>query len=220
MLTPLTFDRFDQLHDEQMLDEGCPNCVDLRRRIIPTSVVALAAPFVLPAHGLSSRRRPAMSDLPMNGIRTAQRVLGHSLLQYVSQCEPWHAPAQDGLIESLKTYSDWQQTHCGWLELLIDSRRSQPDADFWPEHFATYNFCNMDYLLPKLIEDQSSLVATLDECLLNADSDTEARTLMDDIVAEEHQILERLREESTGNLAHRPEATTFHHRTTHQFASV
>lgn len=148
-----------------------------------------------------------MSDTSLRAVLTAHHSLSRSLLQYVSQCEPWHTPARDGLVASIQTFAAWQQTHSGWLEQLLDARYLRPDMTAWPAAFPAYNFCNIDYLLPKLIENQTQVVSTLDDCLLNADSDTEARSLLQDIVAEEHRMLDRLREEIDGPLVHSRIAT-------------
>lgn len=189
MIAPISLEQFDQLHDEQMIDEGCPNCSDARIRI---NSVSTATEFPRAA---TSLRSPVMSDLPRQAVRTAQQVLSRSLLQYVSQCEPWHTPARDSLIELLQSFADLQRTHCGWLDQFVDTRRWQSDQTAWPARFMSYNYCDIDYLLPKLIEEQTQVVETLDNCLLNADADTEARTLLADIVSEEHQMLDRLCEE-------------------------
>lgn len=189
MIAPINLEQFDQLHDEQMIDEGCPNCGDARVRI---NSVSTATEFPRDA---TSLRSPVMSDLPRQAVGTARRVLSRSLLQYASQCDPWHAPARDSLIELLQSFAGWQRTHCGWLDEFVDTRRWQADQPAWPARFMSYNYCDIDYLLPRLIEEQTQVVETLDDCLLNADADTETRTLLEDIVSEEHQMLDRLCEQ-------------------------
>jgi hypothetical protein len=213
MTTNTTLDRTDRLHDEQMVDEGCPNCGDLKTLgSRGTSHVdgTLGSPPTDTDRSSSIRisdRNRGMSDRSLHAVRIAERVLDRSLLQYISQCEPWHTAARDGLVASIQTFASWQRTHCGRLEQLLDTRHLRPDMTAWPTQFPAYNFCNIDYLLPKLIDAQALVVMALDDCLLNTDTDTEARLLIEVIATQEHQILDQLREENSEPVVHNRIAT-------------
>lgn len=149
-----------------------------------------ALPVTLPV--TPAVRRCSMSRLPMRAVKVAHRILNSSLLQYVSQCEPWYPPVQQAQKDLLDRLAEWQQVHTGWLELAIGHGGARPEAARWPLQFSCYNYCSLAHLFPKIIEDENRIIETLEECLINADSDRDSRTLLEEVRDEELRLLARL----------------------------
>ncbi len=107
-----------------------------------------------------------------------QRVLrrqGRSLLQYVREAFPWaRAGADKALAELLDVIEEDRQALAELGRFLARRRVPLPYIGSFPADFTTVNFVALDYLLPRLLEEQRREVGAL-EADLAAAADADAR---------------------------------------------
>ncbi|HEY2251322.1 MAG TPA: hypothetical protein VGH74_09690 [Planctomycetaceae bacterium] len=124
--------------------------------------------------------------------------LNRSLLQYAVDCWPWSSATDTAAVEtpeqkSVEQMTLRQQQFVARLVDLIMVRDDTVDLGSFPDN-SELHYVSLEYLLGKLIKDEQELVAALQSALSALESDVEARTLVAEILAAEHENIERLRE--------------------------
>ncbi len=140
-----------------------------------------------------------MADL--NSSDVLNRVLARlnrSLLQYAVDCWPWStatdtATAATPEQKSVEEMTLRQQQFVARLVDLIVRRDDVVDFGSFPDN-SELHYVSLDYLVGKLLIDEQELVGELQAALSALDADVEGRTLIAEIVAAEHENIERLRE--------------------------
>ncbi len=124
--------------------------------------------------------------------------LNRSLMQYAVDCWPWSQATDTAALEtpeqkSIEQMTLRQQQFVADLVDLIMQRGGAVDLGTFDDH-SELHYVALDYLLGKLIADEQELVAELQSALSSLDSDIEARTLVAEILASEHENVARLGE--------------------------
>jgi hypothetical protein len=126
-----------------------------------------------------------------------------SLLQYMEEAFPWTPAQEKPAWEKLQKLIAEERKALTVLATFLSRRHIQlPYIGSFPEPFTALNFSSLDYLLPRLLEEQRKSIAALErEVALLQDPDAAAvvRQLLD--VKQRHlPTLE--------GLASRPQAST------------
>ncbi len=116
--------------------------------------------------------------------------LARSLLQYAVESSPWSQHPAVGA--DLADLAGRQQAHVGRLTELLTQRGWPVDFGGYPTEYTDLHFLSADYFLPRLISEQTALVAELDEAVHTCIADPAAVELLRDVLIGEQQILERL----------------------------
>ncbi len=140
----------------------------------------------------------------MDGATEAllQRVLrreGLALLQYVREAFPWTRAGEDKALAELRDVIEEDRQALADLGRFLTRRRVPlPYIGSYPAEFTTVNFTSLDYLLPRLVEEQRREVGTL-EAEVPAATDPEARAQLVrllDLKRRHLGVLERLAAEN------------------------
>jgi hypothetical protein len=96
-------------------------------------------------------------------LQNILRRESRSVLTYVAEAYPWTTSTEE------KTWTDLQQLIAAEREaitslgrFLVRHRIPLPYLPPYPSHFTTINFLALDFLLPRLIEDERRLIADLE----------------------------------------------------------
>jgi len=122
--------------------------------------------------------------------------LNRSLLQYAVDCWPWSRATDTSELEtpeqkSIEQMTARQQEFVARLVDLIMHEGGAVDLGTFDDH-SELHYVGVDYLLGKLLADEQELVGELQSALSALDSDVEARTLVAEILASEHENVARL----------------------------
>lgn len=118
--------------------------------------------------------------------------VSRSLLQYVGLCSSWASRSQAAMEHEFAKLVDQQQHHVELLSDLLMARRWTIDFGGFPATFTDLHFLSLKYLLKLIVENQTAVVAELDEASHTCVDDPEAAELINQILAAERQITERL----------------------------
>jgi len=112
--------------------------------------------------------------------------LGRSLLQYAAEGSAWTA---DHMAEQrLADCAAAQQADVGRLVHFLVDRGWPVDLGTYPTDFTDLQFLSLEFLLPKLRENQRRLVDELDEAVHTCVDDPEAVALLREIAQSERRI--------------------------------
>ncbi len=127
--------------------------------------------------------------------------IGRSLLQYVGHCSSWSSRSDLALQAEFPTIVATQQQHVAELSELLMSRRWTIDFGGFPARFTDLHFLSLKYLLKQIVINQKAVLAELDEASHTCVDDPEAAMLIEEILASERQITDRLKTLSTTGAA-------------------
>lgn len=128
--------------------------------------------------------------------------ISRSLLQYVGHSCSWTSRADASLADEFSSIVATQQEHVADLSELLVERRWTIDFGGFPAEYTDLHFLSLKYLLKKIVENQHHIVAELDEASHTSVDDPEAASLIDEILASERELTDRL------NSLSRPKAAT------------
>jgi hypothetical protein len=118
-----------------------------------------------------------------------------SLLQYIHDSYPWTPSGERTALDQIRKLATEQQENAAALgKWLARNRHFMPYLGSYPSAFTTINFVSLDYIIPKLIDDERLGLAHLDADLAVI-TNSGARPLVEAIAAKkrEHlQVLEAL----------------------------
>ena len=102
-----------------------------------------------------------------------------SLLQYLTDSYPWTRAGADEALGKVRELAHVERDAVGGLRRFLTRRQHVvPVMGSYPASFTTMNFVSLDYLAPRLIEDQRRLLAALERDRA-ALADAEARAELD-----------------------------------------
>jgi len=126
-----------------------------------------------------------------------------SLLQYMDEAFPWMPEQEQPTWAKLaKLIAEERQALAALAAFLSRRHVPLPYIGSFPEPFTAHNFSSLDYLLPRLVEEQHKSVTALERDL--------ARLSDPDTAAAVRQLLEVKQKHvpALEGLAHRPQAST------------
>jgi hypothetical protein len=89
-----------------------------------------------------------------------------SLLQYVRDSFPWTSADEDGALAKLKQLIDAEgQALAALFRFIVRSGATAPYLGSFPASFTTSNFVSLDFLLPRLAQDQRQKITALEHDL-------------------------------------------------------
>jgi hypothetical protein len=91
------------------------------------------------------------------------RKESRSLLQYVSEADPWTTKTNHRLLEQVITLAREEQTALAKMaRLLLKHHVLEPTPVNYPSNFTTINFVALEHLLPLLIDNERKCIAELE----------------------------------------------------------
>jgi hypothetical protein len=122
---------------------------------------------------------------------------GSSLLQYVSESSPWSLGADHAALDKVRALAAEDRAEITRFTRWLQKKHERvPSLYSYPSHFTTMNFVSLDYLLPKLLAENTHQIVEI-ERLLNEMDDEEVRTLTAGYLDMKKRHLETLRELTT-----------------------
>ena len=90
-------------------------------------------------------------------------ILDCSLVRYLSNARPWRRRPYLTLAEATRRLADEHGRYAGAIVGLLHQRRYSLGAFTFPMEFTSYNDLSLEYLAPRLLDDQKRLAATAKE---------------------------------------------------------
>ena len=118
--------------------------------------------------------------------------IGRSLLQYVGHCSSWTSRSDAAIANEFPGLVAIQQEHVGELSELLFGRRWTIDFGGFPARFTDLHFLSLKYLLKIIVTNQRAILAELEEASHTCVDDPEAASLIEEILASERHLTERL----------------------------
>ena len=125
--------------------------------------------------------------------------LSHSLLQYAADTGVWSD--SEASRQTLEKAAAQQRRDVGRLIDLLTERGWPIDSGTYPTDFTDLQFLSLEYLLPRIIEDQQGLVEELEEAVHTCIDDAAAVALLREALENERHIAAELRALSTKAVA-------------------
>ncbi len=117
-----------------------------------------------------------------------------SLLQYADLCWPW-VDLQDSKERSiLKNLAATQREGIRKLIRELDRRGWPVDYGQFPAEYADLNFVALDYLWPKIVQAEQSLLAKLCEVRQDVKQDSDAVRVIESCIDNQREILRTISE--------------------------
>lgn len=123
-----------------------------------------------------------------------------SLLQYTIECWPWTDPDAVGEQEGVRQMAEAQQAAVQEIANLLDHRHVPIDFGTYPD-WSGLHFVSLDFLLSKLIADETNLVGRIEQAQAALSSDAEAQAVVRNLLQTELSTLGKLRELSAARKA-------------------
>jgi hypothetical protein len=87
-----------------------------------------------------------------------------SLLQYVPEAYPWAKPGDEAALAKLLKMVEAEQGAAARLAKWLERRHMPvPPTNSFPFSFTTLNFVSVDFLIPRLVEEQRQNIAALEK---------------------------------------------------------
>lgn len=129
--------------------------------------------------------------------RLLQEILqreSRSVLTYVGEAYPWTRWAEEKVLtDLLQIIAAEREAVAGLGRFLVRQRITLPYLAPYPSHFTTINFLALDFLLPRLIEQERRSIADLERDRA-ALKDPAAQVEVDKLLALKRRHLPRLEE--------------------------
>jgi predicted YcjX-like family ATPase len=115
-----------------------------------------------------------------------------SLLQYVSETSPWSPGAAHAMLDKVRALASEERGEVTRFTRWLQRKHERvPFFGSYPSHFTTTNFVSIDFLLPKLVTENTREIAE-GERLVSQIGDEEVRTLAQTYVDMKKRHLEAL----------------------------
>lgn len=140
----------------------------------------------------------------MNDVRTqthpeSQPVLTrllhreqYSLANYLLYAPPWVPPGREHAWEEVRRIAEAQRANAVRIGRLLVRRHGYAETGLFPVEFTRDNYVSLDYLVPRLVEHQQSLVADIERALGELGRDEEARRMVQTVLDGERKHLDAL----------------------------
>ncbi len=119
--------------------------------------------------------------------------LNCSLLQYIGESWPWTTHGDGALREEIFMALVRRQ-HFGTerlAELLVE-RRAVIEVGNYPWDGSSLHYVTLDFVKPKLLADEQSILEQLNQAVSQLNGDAEAVRLVEQLIADEEQAIARL----------------------------
>jgi hypothetical protein len=117
-----------------------------------------------------------------------------SLLQYVCEAVPWSADSSDHALARVQAMAAEERNAVTRLTRHLQKKHLRlAPIESYPSHYTTFNFCTLDYLLPKLIAEHAKEAAEIEGLLCEA-QDEEVRTLAEAYLERKRRDLQTLKD--------------------------
>jgi hypothetical protein len=125
-------------------------------------------------------------------LKDVLRRESRSFLHYVADSFPWATSNENDALGMLqKMIEEEREATAGLGRFLYRQRQTLPYLGAYPSHFTTLNYVALDYLLPKLVEEERVEIAGLERDLKEL-VDSEARTEIDNLLSIKRQHLQAI----------------------------
>lgn len=135
-----------------------------------------------------------MSDPSLQVLNTVLDRLTHTLLQYVGESWPWTDPLDPSQQETVLGLVRRQQFAAERVAELLTERRAIVTLGNYRFDGTLLHYCTLEFLKPRLIEDETRLLNELRQALADVDGDAEAVRLIEQLIADEEDTLRKLDE--------------------------
>ena len=119
-------------------------------------------------------------------------VFQYSLASYLRYASPWTHPGDARLLKAVRQITAAHETYVERLGTLILKGRGQIEPGRFPTRFTAYNDLALDYLARRLVEHERELIEEITRSVPWLGVDSEARQLVEAILASERQHLRAL----------------------------
>jgi hypothetical protein len=134
-----------------------------------------------------------MAQIQHNALLNSILVsLGHSLLQYASECWPWVGLSESETQSVIDHLASLQRQEVAAIAELLDRRECTVDFGGYPTDYTDLHFVALDFLLARIIAGEQSLVADLEEAVHTSVDDPQAAEVLHEVLTTQRKILERL----------------------------
>ena len=116
----------------------------------------------------------------------------YSLANYLLDAPPWVPPGREHAWEEVRRIAEAQRANAVRIGRLLVCRHGYAESGLFPVEFTRDNDVSLDYLVPRLVEHQQSLVADIERALGELGRDEEARRVVRTLLDAEREHLVRL----------------------------
>lgn len=125
-------------------------------------------------------------------LKDVLRRESRSFLQYFADSFPWTTSNEDDALGKLqKLIEEEREATAGLGRFLYRQRQTLPYLGAYPSHFTTLNYVALDYLLPKLAEEEREEIAALERDQSEL-IDPEARAEIDKLLSIKRRHLQTM----------------------------
>lgn len=133
-----------------------------------------------------------MSDPSLQVLNTVLDRLSHTLLQYIGESWPWTDPLDPAQQETVLGLVRRQQFGAERIAELLTERRAIVTLGNYRFDGTILHYCTVDFVKPKLIADETQLIAELKQALADVDGDSEAVRLLEQLITDEEDTVSKL----------------------------
>ena len=125
-------------------------------------------------------------------LKDVLRRESRSFLHYVADSFPWTTSNENDALGTLQKMIEEEREATAELgRFLYRQRQTLPYLGAYPSHFTTLNYVALDFLLPKLAEEERAEIAGLERDLKEL-IDPEARAEIDNLLRIKRQHLQTI----------------------------
>jgi hypothetical protein len=140
-----------------------------------------------------------MNDVRTETHRASQPVLTRllhreqcSLANYLLYAPPSVPPGRERAWEEVRRIAEAQLANAVRIGRLLVRRHGYAESGTFPVEFTRDNYVSLDYLVPRLVEHQQSLVADIERALGELGRDEEAQRVVRTVLDSERKHLDAL----------------------------
>jgi hypothetical protein len=131
----------------------------------------------------------------MDSLQTLNNLLNRlncSLLQYIGESWPWTARGDSSREEIFMALVRRQHFGAERLAELLVERRAVIEIGNYPWDGSSLHYVTLDFVKPKLLADEQSILQQLNQAVSILNGDAEAVRLVEQLIADEEQAIARL----------------------------
>ncbi len=134
-----------------------------------------------------------MTEANLESLSGLLDRLSNTLLQYAADSSIWASEADAERQEKVLALVRRQRFSAERLAEFLADRRAVVRLENYPFDGTPLNYVTVDYIKPRLIEDETRLVEEIRSCLTVTTGDPEAQRLLEQLLADEEQTLEQVK---------------------------
>jgi hypothetical protein len=131
----------------------------------------------------------------MDSLQTLNNLLNRlncSLLQYIGESWPWTSHGDSSREEIFMALVRRQHFGAERLAELLVERRAVIEIGNYPWDGSSLHYVTLDFVKPKLLADEQSILQQLNQAVSILNGDAEAVRLVEQLIADEEQAIARL----------------------------